>query len=170
MSFTPVTSRKKREENEEKYGGLWVGRIRYLWLPKQNLPAAAADCIASSFIHIRAHCSCLHLDRTSSQVLHRTSIYRLVCYPRLIYTDGTFSPLRKMGRQVMPAVFFCLLAFDIPLFRYLGPVPHDSSYYAKCMLGGVLACGLTHAGITPLDVAKCNIQVCPIRSFQMYDI
>ena len=42
---------------------------------------------------------------------------------------------------------------------YLGPVPHDSSYYAKCMLGGVLACGITHAGITPLDVAKCNMQV-----------
>ncbi|KDR80561.1 hypothetical protein GALMADRAFT_240871 [Galerina marginata CBS 339.88] len=45
--------------------------------------------------------------------------------------------------------------------RYLGPVPHDASYYAKCMLGGVLACGLTHAGITPLDVAKCNMQVNP---------
>jgi len=27
------------------------------------------------------------------------------------------------------------------------------------MLGGVLACGVTHAGITPLDVAKCNMQV-----------
>jgi len=45
--------------------------------------------------------------------------------------------------------------------RLIGPVPHDSSYYAKCMLGGVLACGLTHAGITPLDVAKCNMQVNP---------
>jgi len=47
--------------------------------------------------------------------------------------------------------------------RYLGPVPHDTSYYAKCMLGGVLACGVTHAGITPLDVAKCNIQVNPLK-------
>lgn len=27
------------------------------------------------------------------------------------------------------------------------------------MLGGVLACGFTHAGITPLDVTKCNMQV-----------
>lgn len=44
-------------------------------------------------------------------------------------------------------------------YRYLGPVPHDTSYYAKCMLGGILACGITHAGITPLDVAKCNMQV-----------
>ena len=47
-----------------------------------------------------------------------------------------------------------------PLFlRYLGPVPHDVSYYSKCMLGGALACGITHAGITPLDVTKCNMQV-----------
>jgi len=45
--------------------------------------------------------------------------------------------------------------------RYLGPVPHDSSYYTKCLIGGVLACGFTHAGITPLDVTKCNMQVNP---------
>jgi solute carrier family 25 phosphate transporter 3 len=45
--------------------------------------------------------------------------------------------------------------------RYLGPVPHDASYYSKCLLGGVLACGITHAGMTPLDVIKCNMQVDP---------
>ncbi|KAF8075022.1 mitochondrial carrier protein [Lyophyllum atratum] len=45
--------------------------------------------------------------------------------------------------------------------RFAGPIPHDSSYYAKCMLGGAIACGFTHAGITPLDVAKCNMQVNP---------
>eukprot|EP01111_Echinosteliopsis_oligospora_P005541 TRINITY_DN1893_c0_g1_i1.p1 TRINITY_DN1893_c0_g1~~TRINITY_DN1893_c0_g1_i1.p1 ORF type:complete len:320 (-),score=94.44 TRINITY_DN1893_c0_g1_i1:49-1008(-) len=45
--------------------------------------------------------------------------------------------------------------------RYAGPVPHDTSYYGKCMVGGVLACGLTHALITPLDVTKCNMQVNP---------
>jgi len=47
--------------------------------------------------------------------------------------------------------------------RYLGPVPHDASYYSKCVLGGVLACGTTHAGITPLDVTKCNMQVNPTK-------
>ncbi|KAG6885110.1 hypothetical protein C0993_005784 [Termitomyces sp. T159_Od127] len=47
--------------------------------------------------------------------------------------------------------------------RFAGPVPHDTSYYAKCMLGGALACGFTHAGITPLDVAKCNMQVNPAK-------
>ncbi|KAI0029365.1 mitochondrial carrier protein [Vararia minispora EC-137] len=47
--------------------------------------------------------------------------------------------------------------------RYLGPVPHDASYYSKALLGGALACGFTHAGITPLDVAKCNMQVNPTK-------
>ncbi|KAJ7449561.1 mitochondrial carrier protein [Mycena latifolia] len=47
--------------------------------------------------------------------------------------------------------------------RFTGPVPHDLNYYSKCMLGGVLACGFTHAGITPLDVAKCNMQVNPLK-------
>ncbi|KAG6897207.1 hypothetical protein C0992_003504 [Termitomyces sp. T32_za158] len=47
--------------------------------------------------------------------------------------------------------------------RFAGPVPHDVNYYAKCMLGGALACGFTHAGITPLDVAKCNMQVNPAK-------
>jgi len=31
------------------------------------------------------------------------------------------------------------------------------------LLGGVLACGTTHAGITPLDVTKCNMQVNPTK-------
>jgi len=47
--------------------------------------------------------------------------------------------------------------------RYLSHVPHDFSYYSKCMLGGVLACGLTHAAVTPLDVTKCNMQVNPLK-------
>jgi len=47
--------------------------------------------------------------------------------------------------------------------RNIGPVPHDISYYSKCMLGGAVACGFTHAGITPLDVAKCNMQVNPTK-------
>jgi solute carrier family 25 phosphate transporter 3 len=46
--------------------------------------------------------------------------------------------------------------------RYLNPAcPHDTSYYLKCMVGGILSCGLTHTAITPLDVTKCNMQVNP---------
>lgn len=45
--------------------------------------------------------------------------------------------------------------------RYSHAVPHTNSYYGKCMIGGALACGLTHFAITPLDVSKCNMQVNP---------
>ncbi|KAJ3342841.1 Cu/Pi carrier [Gonapodya sp. JEL0774] len=45
--------------------------------------------------------------------------------------------------------------------RFAGAVPHTVEYYQKCLFGGVLACGLTHTGITPLDVTKCNMQVYP---------
>lgn len=38
---------------------------------------------------------------------------------------------------------------------------HDASYYFKCVIGGALACGLTHAAITPLDLVKCRRQVDP---------
>jgi hypothetical protein len=43
--------------------------------------------------------------------------------------------------------------------RYSHPIPHTNEYYLKCCLGGVLSCGLTHLAVTPLDVAKCNMQV-----------
>lgn len=42
-------------------------------------------------------------------------------------------------------------------------VPHDNVYYGKCMVGGALACGLTHTAVTPLDVTKCNMQVEPTK-------
>jgi len=41
------------------------------------------------------------------------------------------------------------------------PVPHDTSYYLKCMLGGALSCGLTHTAVVPLDIVKCKMQVFP---------
>ena len=38
---------------------------------------------------------------------------------------------------------------------------HDASYYFKCLKGGALACGMTHAGIVTLDLVKCQRQVDP---------
>lgn len=40
---------------------------------------------------------------------------------------------------------------------------HDQNYYLTCCMGGVLSCGLTHLAVTPLDVAKCNMQVDPTK-------
>lgn len=59
--------------------------------------------------------------------------------------------------QLPPSTKTTLAKWDS---RYAGHVPHDTSYYAKCLLGGVLACGITHTAICPLDVTKCNMQVC----------
>lgn len=33
---------------------------------------------------------------------------------------------------------------------------HDISYYFRCMIGGALACGVTHTSIVSLDVVKCR--------------
>jgi len=52
--------------------------------------------------------------------------------------------------------------------RYAGAVPHTNEYYAKCCLGGIFACGLTHTLITPLDVTKCNMQVNPGKYTGMF--
>jgi solute carrier family 25 phosphate transporter 3 len=40
---------------------------------------------------------------------------------------------------------------------------HTNDYYAACCFAGVLSCGLTHLAVTPLDVAKCNMQVDPTK-------
>ncbi|OAA42945.1 mitochondrial phosphate carrier protein 2 [Beauveria brongniartii RCEF 3172] len=36
---------------------------------------------------------------------------------------------------------------------------YSGSYYAACTFGGLLACGLTHAAVTPLDLVKTRRQV-----------
>ena len=47
--------------------------------------------------------------------------------------------------------------------RTAGAITHDTPYYIKCLFGGVLACGLTHTAVTPLDVVKCNMQTNPAK-------
>nr|POE95048.1 mitochondrial phosphate carrier protein 3, mitochondrial [Quercus suber] len=36
---------------------------------------------------------------------------------------------------------------------------YSSAFYAACIVGSILSCGLTHMAITPLDLVKCNMQV-----------
>ncbi|KAI8099589.1 phosphate carrier protein 2 [Halteromyces radiatus] len=38
---------------------------------------------------------------------------------------------------------------------------YSPQYFLTCTLGGILACGPTHAGVTPLDLVKCRSQVKP---------
>ncbi|KAI7325074.1 hypothetical protein KC315_g8068 [Hortaea werneckii] len=36
---------------------------------------------------------------------------------------------------------------------------YSAKYYATCTFGGLMACGATHWGVTPLDLVKCRRQV-----------
>jgi len=36
--------------------------------------------------------------------------------------------------------------------------PDTTEYFAVCGLAGILSCGLTHCGVTPIDMVKCNKQ------------
>lgn len=36
--------------------------------------------------------------------------------------------------------------------------PNTNEYFAVCGLAGILSCGLTHCGVTPIDMVKCNKQ------------
>jgi len=38
---------------------------------------------------------------------------------------------------------------------------HDLAYYQKCMVGGILSCGITHTIVCPLDIVKCRMQANP---------
>lgn len=38
---------------------------------------------------------------------------------------------------------------------------YSTKYYASCIFGGLMACGLTHTLVTPLDLVKCRRQVDP---------
>jgi hypothetical protein len=40
-----------------------------------------------------------------------------------------------------------------------GNPAHGTDYYLKCVMGGILSCGLTHTAVVPLDVVKCRMQV-----------
>ncbi|EEC45845.1 predicted protein [Phaeodactylum tricornutum CCAP 1055/1] len=51
--------------------------------------------------------------------------------------------------------------------RWSHPIPHDNLYYGKCIVGGILSCGITHTAIVPLDVVKCNMQVNPQKYPQL---
>ncbi|KAF2266086.1 mitochondrial carrier [Lojkania enalia] len=36
---------------------------------------------------------------------------------------------------------------------------YSAKFYAACTFGGIMACGLTHTAVTPLDLVKCRRQV-----------
>lgn len=54
-----------------------------------------------------------------------------------------------------------LFAFSKPAFLREKTPLYSNKFYGLCAIGGIFACGTTHAGIVTLDVIKCRKQVNP---------
>ena len=156
-------------------GWTWQGLALCMasrWGPEQEQPTHTALKIWASVsaVLLRHYPSSFHLfliysqssvsyrlpqkpfRKTTAYILLLTSLDNHRWLPSFHQASGTQG-------QSLTWRSLCTLQIELASSRYRGPVPHDASYYAKCMFGGVLACGITHAGITPLDVTKCNMQV-----------
>jgi hypothetical protein len=79
--------------------------------------------------------------------------YSAMMGPAATFTSISFN--RKPAGRILATA-----AADKWDARYVHNPPHTTDFYLKCCIGGVLSCGLTHLAVTPLDVAKCNMQVC----------
>ena len=118
-------------------------------------------------------CASLFLTWTGRRLLRGSPDFRFALSPQLsssVSFPSRYSvwPLRSLASGTLGARNVCDQHMQLLIRKtrsFAGPVPHDVGYYTKCMLGGVLACGLTHAAITPLDVAKCNMQASPVLAF-----
>jgi len=57
-----------------------------------------------------------------------------------------------------------VLPAKVPSPQPTGKAPiklYSGEFYAYCGIGGILSCGLTHMGVTPIDLVKCNTQANP---------
>ncbi|KAI8575751.1 hypothetical protein K450DRAFT_260312 [Umbelopsis ramanniana AG] len=75
--------------------------------------------------------------------------------------SSPLSPNKKQSQRVSPARF---IAASINEKAFVASAPielYTTNYFLTCALGGALACGPTHALVTPLDLVKCRGQVQP---------
>lgn len=73
---------------------------------------------------------------------------------------------KQIYRSYLMLINFYFSNFKFILLFYLCTFTDScefgsNHYFLLCGLGGILSCGITHTGITPLDLVKCRIQVDP---------
>lgn len=79
----------------------------------------------------------------------------MASYPPTHLLDITFNPFKTAH---------CKDSTQQNLFENSEEVPFGSlKYFSLCGVGGMISCGVTHTGITPLDIVKCRIQVDPAK-------
>lgn len=72
------------------------------------------------------------------------------CFDERVGSTGRSTGRDGLGKFMIPGISETR---QIPL--------HTGEFYAYCAFGGVLSCGITHTGVTPLDIVKCNMQIDP---------
>lgn len=89
-------------------------------------------------------------------------------FPTLGALESVFSHNPSSRKQVVPAPKsleskskpFEWTAYSVIDDAKPAPIqPYSAEYYATCTFGGMLACGVTHTAVTPLDLVKCRRQV-----------
>ncbi|KAK4192794.1 putative phosphate carrier protein [Podospora australis] len=81
---------------------------------------------------------------------------RLELYPAYSIVDDTKNKAKKLSAEAAKE-------FDAASQKAQAKTGHielySGKYYAACTFGGLLACGLTHTAVTPLDLVKTRRQV-----------
>ncbi|BFI41849.1 solute carrier family 25 (mitochondrial phosphate transporter), member 3 [Marchantia polymorpha subsp. ruderalis] len=98
--------------------------------------------------------------------------HRRAVLPDILYrcNDGYFSPeertMERMRSMKRTSTKWNVEEFSMvcsPREPETGIRMYSPEFYAASAVGGLLACGLTHAAMTPVDVIKCNMQISPSK-------
>ncbi|KAL1836886.1 hypothetical protein VTJ49DRAFT_4528 [Mycothermus thermophilus] len=81
---------------------------------------------------------------------------RLDLYPAYSVVDNAKDKAKKLGAE---AVKDLEAASQLAQNKTGHIQMYTGKYYAACTVGGMLACGLTHTAVTPLDLVKTRRQV-----------
>lgn len=136
-----VTVSSKRQEQAALYPD-------FLYAPRSAIFAESLSrkCITSA-ADVAFSDQVDHVTSNLSQVARKHHYRRHSAAENSVNPTMIYSPKEPSGAAVARAL--------IPLY--------SGQFYAACAFGGALACGLTHAAVTPLDVVKCNMQIDPIK-------
>lgn len=117
----------------------------------------------STFLTSCLHCSIVFGEMAGFKDLLPSHLYKPswmttpLAQERMKTGDGAPSTFVAAPKESVSPLFIPASLFKTPIKN------HSSDYYTACAIGGILSCGLTHMGVTPLDVVKCNMQTNPVK-------
>eukprot|EP00958_Prasinococcus_capsulatus_P026794 scaffold4995_cov385-Prasinococcus_capsulatus_cf.AAC.2 len=138
-------------------------RERHVTAGPQRLCSAPDDCRPGRTTYLEAHPA--RRDRQLRAPLELASKFGVT--PQLVAPPAmplVASPAEPVAPVPSMAKAIASAASPMVAGQPFGKIELNSpKYYAASLFGGVLACGLTHLAVTPLDVVKCNMQTDPVK-------